>query len=62
MEEVQLLLDGGAAIDLDPRSGEGGKTWLHFTADRGHEELVQLLFYRGAGIEAKDRLGQESLS
>ena len=51
---VQLLLDGGADINI--RSSDG-KTPLHEAAANGTKEMVEFLLSRGADINAKDNNG-----
>ena len=51
---VQLLLDGGANIEL---SDNRGCTPLHLAARRADEASIQVLLSRGANIKAEDREG-----
>ena len=50
VEVVRMLLDAGA----DPTAGDRGRTLLTAAAGRGHEEVVELLLSRGAGVDAPD--------
>lgn len=52
------MLDSGAAVDS---TDAHGCTALHFAADRGHPDIVQLLLSRGACVNHADSEGQTAL-
>lgn len=51
---VRALLDDGA--DANAASGDG-MTALHWAAERGHREIVELLISSSANVDAKTRIG-----
>ena len=56
--KVVASLEGGAAVDgVD----EEGCTALHFAADRGHVDIIEVLVGRGASVDARDLDGQTPL-
>lgn len=56
--KVVASLEGGAAVDgVD----EEGCTALHFAADRGHVDIIEVLVGRGASVDAQDLDGQTPL-
>ena len=59
VEMVNLLLDGGALINL--RNGKGGQTALISAAGLGCDEVVYTLLERGAMVDKTDLLGRTAL-
>ena len=53
-----MLLDAGAATDLQ---GESGGTALTRASDRGYPEIVRLLLERGANTDIQNSLGYTAL-
>jgi ankyrin repeat protein len=51
LEVAQVLLDAGADVDSHKR----GRTALHYAAQTGQVEMVELLAARGADLQAKTR-------
>ena len=57
-EEVELLLKGGAQVDLQ---NEDGHTALHAAAREGNKGVVELLLEKGADPNCKDKDGNNAL-
>lgn len=55
---MRALLDSGTAVNS---ADESGSTALHFAADRGQQEAVQLLLDAGADVNTQDHDGQTPL-
>lgn len=55
---VEVMIDGGAAINEKDRSG---RTALHHAARRGHLVVLETLLARGADIEARTATGYTAL-
>jgi|EP01044_Picomonas_judraskeda_P000600 hypothetical protein len=56
--DLRALLACGADVDAED---DAGSTALHFAAEFGREEAVQLLVESGADLEARDDTGQSAL-
>ncbi|KAK2014320.1 ankyrin repeat protein, partial [Colletotrichum eremochloae] len=56
---VRLLLDKGANLSM--KSNDRGRTALHSASNNGHLEVVKLLLFHRAGINAGDQAGQTAL-
>ena len=54
LDEVRLLLRGGA--DVNAAQGDGMSA-LHWAAERGDMALMEVLLYAGAELEASTRIG-----
>jgi len=58
-EVVQILLDGGARVDVETHTGW---TALMVAASRGHAECVRTLVLAGADLSARNAQGQTALA
>ncbi|EGX45684.1 hypothetical protein AOL_s00159g4 [Orbilia oligospora ATCC 24927] len=57
---ASLLLATGK-VEVDARK-QGGRTPLSYAAAEGHDEIIDMLLERGAGLDSQDVLGRTPLS